>query len=400
MRSRLQRIVAGVPVLAQDAVFAAVLCVLDIRTQWTSQNTVRWIGDGPLPWPAVAAYGAAGYAVLVWRRRNPQLVFALLCTHSIVAQLLLPYRPFLGLLVAFYTVAARVSLPRALVAMLATTIASALTVADEVRDASAGDRGETLVVDVLLFGVLQLTILLVARRIRRHRHDLDDLEARRGTAVLDERARIARELHDIVAHSVTVMVLQAAGSRRVLGDAEPRVGKALTDIERTGHQAMEELRRLLGVLAASDAPVAPHPGLDDIGAAVDRVRAAGLSVVVRHEGEPRPLDPSVGLAAHHVVAEGLTNALKHVGAGASADVLLHWRDDRFAVSVTDDGRGDRAVDARLLSTGRGLVGLGERVRAVGGTLTADRLPDNGFRLRATLPVAALDRRAIRVGEWG
>jgi signal transduction histidine kinase len=394
MVRRLRALAARTPVVARDGLLAAVLCAIDLRTQWTVLGSDRLIGHGPVPWAVVVGYAIAGYAALAWRRRYAGRVFVVLLAHSVVAQLVLPYRPLLGLLLAFYGLVVRTSLGRSLLALLGVSGALAFTVADEVTDSPPGQRGETLVVNAILYPVLELTIWGVARLAHRSRHELRVSEEQRQAAIADERARIARELHDIVAHSVTVMVLQAAGAKRVLAPGSPRVAQALADIESTGRQAMGELRRLLGVLAstgvASGEPVDeldPHPGVDDLGPLVARVVAAGLPVDVNHRGQPRPLDTSVSLAAHRVVSEGLTNALKHGGAGARTTVLLDWHDDEVTVSVTDDGRGDRQPETTSLSSGRGLIGLDERIRAVGGRLWAGALPAGGYRVSATLPTS-------------
>jgi signal transduction histidine kinase len=235
--------------------------------------------------------------------------------------------------------------------------------------------------------------------VRRSRHDLTDLELRRQgaarAAVAQERVRIARELHDIVAHSVTIMVLQAAGARRVLRGEAPRVDQALADIESTGRQTMGELRRLLRLLATSGTyadddlnELEPHPGLADVPGVISRVTAAGLSVEVRERGAAVPLDMSVDLAAYRMVSEALTNALKHGGAGAHAVIQLDWHEGGLTVTVTDDGRGQPHAESDTLSNRTGLLGLGERVRAIDGVLDAGPRSDGGYRISVILPTTA------------
>ncbi|QYC38396.1 Sensor histidine kinase DesK [Nonomuraea coxensis DSM 45129] len=393
---------ARAPVAARDGLLAAVLCAVDLRTQWTVEAADRLVGEGPVPWPLVVGYAVAGYAALAWRRHRPGTVFVVVLVHSLVAQVFLPWRPLLGLLVAFYTVAVRMSLPRSLAALLGVSVASALTVADEVSDSPPGERVDVLLVNVILYLVLELALWGVARIVHRGGRELRASEARRRAAarvaVAEERARIARELHDIVAHAVTVIVLQAAGARQVLPAGLPQVERSLTNIETTGRQAMDELRRLLGVLADAGLrpgegakELEPHPGIEDLGPVVARVAAAGLPVRVDHHGTARPLDTSVGVAAYRVVSEGLTNALKHGGAGARTVVRLEWKDEELVVSVTDDGWGRPPEDATPLSGGHGLAGLDERVRAVGGRLRAGPLADGGYQVSATLPASARDR---------
>jgi len=382
--------------LVADAALAAVILVLDLLTQWNPAATDRIIGHGPLPWPVMLGYAAAGAVVLTWRRRWPIAVFAILWAHSVVGTLLLPgYRPSLGVLVALYTVATRTTRGRSLVALAAVGGPSALAVLDEIRANPPELRTSTLIAGTILYSLLDLAVWAGGRWVRRSRHDLTDAEARRqaaaAVAVAEERVRIARELHDIVAHSVTIMVLQAAGARRIIRSESP-VEQVLANIETTGRQAMGDLRRLLRLLATSGtyagddlAELEPHPGLADLPAVIDRVTAAGLTVAVRTEGSPVPLGVSVDLAAHRVVAEALTNTLKHAGAGAHADVVLSWHDGVLTVAVTDDGRGQPDVEQPGLSNGRGLLGLAERVRAIDGTLHSGSRSDGGYRLTASLP---------------
>lgn len=378
---------------ARDGLLAALLCAADLGTQWSPHSTNLLTGTGRMPWPIIAGYAAAGYAALAWRRSRPGTVFAIILLHNVVAQVFLPWRPLLGLIVALYTVAALAGPRRSLLALTGACAAFALTVTDEVIRTPPADRAATATVDVILYLALAVTVWAVARIAHRRDRELQAAEKRRQEAVSEERARIARELHDIVAHSVTVIVLQAAGARRVLPAGAPRVEQALASIETTGRQAMGELRRMLGVLAVAGPPfdgrtatAEPPPGLTDLNTVVTRIVAAGLPVEVNHRGTARPLDASVGLAAYRVVSEGLTNALKHGGAGARTTVLLDWQGDGLVVSVTDDGRGHRSNTAAL-SGGRGLIGLDERVRAVGGHLWAGPLPAGGYRVSARLPTA-------------
>jgi signal transduction histidine kinase len=214
-------------------------------------------------------------------------------------------------------------------------------------------------------------------------------DARAREAVSAERTRIARELHDAVAHTVSVMTLLAAGVRRRL-DTDPDRGQSrdvLLQVERLGREAVEELHRAVGVLrtdAASPAaaPLAPQPRLADIEELVTRVREAGLPVEVRVSGEPRPLPTGVDLAAYRVIQEALTNSLKHAGP-ARACVEIGYDADRLTVAVLDDGAGGE--DER--GVGHGLVGMRERVALYGGEVRAGCRPGGGFAVRATLPVA-------------
>ncbi|MGW0701933.1 sensor histidine kinase [Streptomyces sp. NPDC002867] len=218
-------------------------------------------------------------------------------------------------------------------------------------------------------------------------------EAQAKVAVAAERARIARELHDVVAHNVSVMVVQADGAAYVLDAAPDQAKQALETISSTGRQALAEMRRLLGVLRTGDAPESgeyvPQPDVEQIQELVEQVRAAGLTVDFKIEGTPRPLPSGVELTAYRIVQEALTNTRKHGGPEAGASVRLVYFDDGLGLLVEDDGRGsshelyeDGGADGR----GHGLIGMRERVGMVGGTLDAGPRPGGGFRISALLPL--------------
>ncbi len=209
-------------------------------------------------------------------------------------------------------------------------------------------------------------------------------EERAGIAVADERARIARELHDVVGHSVSVMTVQASAVRRLLRPEQQREREALLVVERTGREALAEMRRMVGVLRRpEEAPaLAPQPSLESLEKLVDQAREAGLPVELRIEGDAVQLPAGVDLTAYRLVQEGLTNALKHAGA-RRAEVLVRYGDEQVEVTVSDDGRGRGDGDG---GGGHGLVGMRERVSVYGGELEAGPRPEGGFRLRARLPV--------------
>jgi signal transduction histidine kinase len=210
-------------------------------------------------------------------------------------------------------------------------------------------------------------------------------EERARLAVAEERARIARELHDVVGHSVSVMTVQAAGVRRLLRPEQEREREALLIVERTGREALAEMRRMVGVLRRpEEAPaLAPQPSLEHLDRLVEQARDAGLPVELRIEGEARELPAGVDLTAYRLVQEGLTNALKHARA-TRAEVRVDYRDGEIEVTVSDNGTGVGNGDA----SGHGLVGMRERVSVYGGELQAGPQPGGGYRLRATLPVTA------------
>lgn len=252
-----------------------------------------------------------------------------------------------------------------------------------------------------------------AYRLEREREALD------RAILAEERARIARELHDVVAHHVSVMVVQADGAAYAVAKDPEQATEALRTISRTGREAMRELRNLLGVLRADEQPDtarSPQPGLDGIENLVEQVQAAGVRVTYSVAGRPRPVSTGVSLAAFRVVQESLTNVLKHAGPGTQATVRLGWSRDRLCIDVTDDGgrkqRDDGGKKQRAVtgdvplpdqSGGHGIIGMRERVTAVGGTLRAGVRPGGGYQVTATLPVADKhaekrdSRRAVAAG---
>jgi signal transduction histidine kinase len=207
-------------------------------------------------------------------------------------------------------------------------------------------------------------------------------------ATAEERARIARELHDVVAHSVSVMVVQTSGVRRLLKEEQHREREALLSVEQIGRQALTEMRRMLGVMRTSGeqpaAALAPQPGLQHLDRLIAQVEEAGLPVTLRVEGERRSLSPGVDLSAYRIVQEGLTNVLKH-SHGAHADVLVRFDDSAVRLEISDDGV---ASSHNGVGDGHGLVGMRERVALYGGTLEAGPREGGGFVLRAELPVEA------------
>jgi signal transduction histidine kinase len=219
-------------------------------------------------------------------------------------------------------------------------------------------------------------------------------------ALAAERARIAAELHDVVTHNVSVMIVQAGAARKIMASSPADAEDALLAVESTGREAMTELRNLLGLLSPAadgreEAPVPatlrPQPGLGELDTLIGRVSCAGLPVELQVSGAPRPLPPGADLAAFRVVQEGLTNVLRHAG-GAPACVRVSW-DDRLEITVTDDGtpaggRLDGGLDrGPAAGPGRGLIGLRERLALYGGELAAGPRPQGGWRLRAVLPLA-------------
>ena len=241
----------------------------------------------------------------------------------------------------------------------------------------------------LLIGSAFLAGRVVADRqveVRRERERANQLERDHDTAVKAaaeaERRHIARELHDVIAHSVGVMVVQAGAARHVLDEKPEAARYSLAAVEESGHEAMAELRRLLGVLNddGEPAPLTPEPRLDRVDALVARVKEAGLPVELHVEGEARTLPPGVEVAAFRILQEALTNALKYAG-GAATQAVLRFSADAVDVEVLDEG----AVRAPAQGVGRGLAGMRERVALFGGTIDAGPRPDGGYAVRAHLP---------------
>jgi signal transduction histidine kinase len=208
-------------------------------------------------------------------------------------------------------------------------------------------------------------------------------------AVVEERTRIARELHDIVGHSLSVMTVQASGVRRLLHSEQAEEREALLAVERTGREALAEMRRVVGALRdPEEGPaLAPQPTLSRVDTLVTHAREAGLPVDLRIEGEPAPLPAGVDLTAYRLIQEGLPNTIKHASA-SHADVRVRYDGDHVEVEVCDDGRGPDRADAASNGGGHGLVGMRERVSIYGGELEAGPRTEGGFRLRARLPVTA------------
>jgi signal transduction histidine kinase len=265
-------------------------------------------------------------------------------------------------------------------------------------------HGDTVAGDFLFPGFMTATPWFAGRIVRQrarlaaelHEQAVRAQERREEAAreaVGEERRRIAREMHDVVAHSVSVMVVQAGGARRIL-DADPdRALAAAGEIERAGREALGEMRRLLGVLRPEDEQglaLAPQPTLASLDSLVARAEEAGLPVTVAVEGTPRPLKLGLDLAAYRIVQEGLTNAIKHAGAAPTA-VRVSWQADALVLEVADRGPGPAAGRRRAGDGGHGLVGMRERVRLYGGELETGAGPGGGFLVRAVLP---LERKAV------
>jgi len=365
-------------------------------------------GMDAVPGWLVGALGLVTFVPLLWRRQAPVAAFTATLVLSVAISLATAgYRPMVATWAGLYAVAASSGWALTLGAVASTALPTAIIVAEE---ADAGAPGTTgLRTFVAISGVLAVDAVLVAagRLQGRRGKELRDLRAlqaeRQRAAVRLERARIARELHDIVARSITLMSLQAVAAARVLRDDPDRAEETLDRVGDLGASAVDELHRMLGLLDAAGGGTAPSPrGTDgvtgvgtDVGAqfraVVQSYRDAGLRIELRIDGAERPVDESVRHAAARVLQESLTNATKHGDHHVPVLVRWEWAADGLLLDVSNaagDGRGPHA------GTGYGLVGLAERVRAVGGTLEAT-LQGDRFVVRAALPVRpGIDHRVV------
>ena len=338
-------------------------------------------------------------SVLVWlpalgRRRHPEAAFAatllvvLLAwgADGFAADRLFP--AYASVWLVLFAVADRCTLRRTWLATAATEV---LALASLLGPGLPGEQGGPAVVPLT---TLTIAVAVSGRNRQTRRAYTAGLEDRAErlereqeqlarVAVAEERARIAREVHDVVAHNISVMIALADGATYVT--EEPRAGAAMAQVAATGRQALSEMGGLLGVLRDDDgAPVrSPAPGLADLETLVDQVRAAGLTTELAVRGSPVPLGATAQLAVYRLVQEALTNTLKHARDASRARVELCWGSEDLAVDVCDDGA---PVTAAV--PGHGITGMGERFAAWGGTVDAGPEPAGGWRVRARMPLAA------------
>jgi signal transduction histidine kinase len=352
---------------------------------------------GPLTLNILAL--AAVTAPLVWRRRHPLAVLgAILAVATVQAAALTDASvftsTFLVLLLGAYSVGAYTEAGRALLGLLG--LFALVSMVNLLAAESMGVSDYVWPAAVALFCWLAGRATRHRARLAEELHEAavraeEDREAHRHAAVAGERRRVAREMHDIVAHSISVMVVQAGGARRILERDPQRAAEAAARIEQTGRDALAEMRRLLGVLRPEERRPErePQPGMAGLEALVERARGAGLPVALRVDGERPDVSQGLDLAAYRIVQEALTNALRHAG-GAPAEVLVRYGPDVIELEVADRGRGPAGPpatgggDDRLV--GHGLVGMRERAQLYGGELHAGPRAGGGFAVRARLPV--------------
>jgi signal transduction histidine kinase len=358
-----------------------------------------WLFEGgPRGVEPVTVAGALLFAASVaWRRAAPRFMAGLAAVTFAVSALLggelttTLSMVFAAMLVSF-SIGLHLPDPRSVIA------AAGFLAATWIDIVAAPDAEYEPASDIAFTGVIVVAgPWFAGRALRGWRERAGELEAlteslreerehRARAAVLDERARIAREMHDVVAHSVSLMVVQAGGARRMLDEDPEESRAALESIETAGRLALQELRRSLGMLrseSAEPAALAPQPGTAQIAELVERTRASGLPVELRVEGVARPVPPGIDLAAYRIVQEALTNAVKHAGP-ARASVGLRWSAEALELSVTDDGRPENG--AAEAGGGHGLIGMRERVAAYGGTFSAGAGVGGGYEMRARIPL--------------
>ncbi|MFI9597722.1 sensor histidine kinase [Nonomuraea sp. NPDC052265] len=326
------------------------------------------------------------------RRQRPVVAFGIALAGLVAAELVEPRTIILGILSVAYALYAVAALCRPRTAFVA--LGMALTAAAATGIPGYPRIGGAPVISVLLF----TTVWTVGYAVGMHRRHLGELlrnQARLAKqSVTDERMRIARELHDVVAHGMSVVTVQAGFGALVIDDDPQEARAALTAIETTGRQSLAEMRRLLGVLREeerSEGPeLAPASGLADLDPLVEQTARAGVRVELTVTGEPRALPPGIDLSAYRIVQEALTNVVKHAATG-SARVALCYDPDELSIEVADDGLGCRKADGPSL--GHGLIGMRERAHLCGGTFHATPLPEGGFRVTATLPTPSTEHPA-------
>lgn len=375
-----------------DVAVAAVLLTISLIDVWAS----------PVRHPLVATAVSVTVAISVAVRRR-WLLWTLPAAVAAIALKTALYGfhgasgpsgiegSLMGLLV-FYGVGAYLRGARAIVGLLAgmaITSINALGVSGEVV---ANLIWDDIVIAALPWfighTVQERSARGAAARERAERLDSEH-EMHTRVAALAERARLAREIHDVVAHSVSVMVIQAGGARTVMDGDPERAEHALLSVERAGREALAEMRRLLGMLGDGERmrELAPQPGLEDLDELIARTRSAGLATSISVSGEPVTVPPGLSLCAYRVVQEALTNTIKHAGA-ARAQVSVRWHGDELELEVADDGRG-LAARSELESGGHGIIGMRERAALHGGAIEAGPLPSGGFAVRARIPLDAL-----------
>lgn len=382
--------------LAQDGLLAGGVVLVDLLIAATGPAE---FGSG-LSWPAIIAWSLIA-AVPVALRRVVLWPAVLFSAAMVAVPVVTGHQPTslaIALIILTYTAAGWLRLRPAIVATVLLWVPALLAVV--LVPATPELPGLTLAYMLFVNGSTALVCFFVGRTVHARRSSTlalaqrarvaeENQRAAAEQAVADERRRIARELHDVVAHHVSVMGVLATGARRVLRRDPDAADEVLGTIAETSRSTLREMRRLLDVLRTDTEPasaeLAPQPGLGGIESLVEQIREAGLPVTLRVDGVPGDLDPGVTLTLYRIVQEALTNALKHAGT-ATAEVRLSFGIYWLIVEVFDTGRGPAPDHTPV---GHGLVGMRERVALYGGTLRTGPRPGGGFRIYAKLPMEQL-----------
>jgi signal transduction histidine kinase len=336
-----------------------------------------------------------GYGALRLRNSSPVLAYSLGWIYAAGPALLtvlgvFQFTPFFALLVTLFAIASERPLRVSCMALAASAVPIALAIWYNVQDQAApGYQLSVFIASTVFYLVVSAAAWAVGMRARFAERAVEDHRrrlARASEAATQERQRIARELHDILGHTITVMVLQASGARRILASDPAGADDALSRVEQVGKEAMGDLRRMLTLVRspAPDNDGAPQSGLADIGGLLDRLLKAGVNGRVEVRGSPVPVAESVSRTVYRIVQEATTNIIKHAGPGSVAIVRLTWGTD-LQIEIVDDGGGKPEMEAAAFSTGQGILGLKERVAVFSGNLTAGP-HNNGFRMLASLPL--------------
>jgi signal transduction histidine kinase len=363
-----------------DVALALVLGVACLQSAFDEQGLKE-------PGWAVIALIELSVLPLAVRRLRPLAVLAITLAAAIAGDVLFDSFLIPGPVIALYTVAAHCERRLAIAAAAGTALALLIPAAGAGGVSDAGFAAAMYAVFAAAWALgdnlrtRRAYLLELEARAERLERDREE-SARR--AVAEEQARIARELHDVISHNVSVMVVQAAAGADVFASRPDRAREALGSIESTGREALVELRRLLEVVSPADrdddSGLAPQPGLARLPELLEQVTAAGLRVELTVAGEPRDLPAGVDLSAYRIVQEALTNTLKHARA-SRAHVTLRYADTSLELEVLDDGSGASAA-----GLGRGIIGMRERAALLGGELSAGPRPSGGFGVRATMPL--------------
>jgi signal transduction histidine kinase len=386
------------------AVTVAVLSVVDLASSSAAVQPGQRSADA-----LAYALVIVGSLNLFWRRRAPIAVLAVV-TAVIVACYLREYGAYLSVLglPALYAVAAHEEHRwRAWWAMITACVILVLAASVSLLDTEDGFAYFTALsmIAFVAAGIGAGVLIRNRERIfvdteRRAAAAEADRLAEAERAVASERSRIAREMHDVVAHSMSVIAVQAAAGREIVHANPDKAAEVFARIESVGRESLAELRRMLGVLrttGADDASLSPQPGIGEIATAVAQSSASGTPTSLILDGDQRSLAPGVELAAYRIVQEALTNVRKHAGRAASATVRITYEPHALVVDVTDDGRG---ADTSLAGSGsgQGLIGMRERVEIYGGAFASGPRPGGGYVVRAVLPIVSRDGAVERAVE--